>query len=172
MLTKADLASADVIEGWLRDMALTPVRRTDPASNWLLEFTVPGSNPLVMNVVNPRVLPRGIMFICGMLAAPGHDAAFQALEEPRRKQFWVDLRTLMSREYVEFQAEGVVTECPKSVRVTVVRFDDGLNLDSFARTISSVCKACSDAMAYFTDVLGDPNQPAGGEFAFRKTGTQ
>jgi hypothetical protein len=172
MLTKADVATPEVIEGWLHDLSLATTRRTDPASNWMLEFTVPGPNPLVLNVVNPKAVPRAVMFVCGLMAAPGHEVAFKALDDSTRRKFWMDLRALLSREFVEFQAEGAITECPKSVRVTAVRFDDGLTLDSFARTLSSVCKACADAVAYFTDNLGDPNAPAGGEFAFKKTGTQ
>ena len=172
MLTKADIATPDVIEGWLQDMALATTRRSDPASNWMLEFTVLGQNPLVLNVVNPKVLPRGVMFVCGMMAAPGHEAAFKALDEAHRRAFWRNLRTNLTREFVEFQADGVVTECPKSIRITAVRFDDGLTLDSFGRTLSSVCKAVADAMAHFNDNLGDPFPPASGEFAFKKTGTQ
>jgi len=172
MLTKDDLATPTVIEGWLQDMALKCIPRTDPASNWMLEFTVPAQNPLVLSVVNPKVIPRGIMFVCGMLAAPGHEAAFNKLDDARRVAFWRQLRTSLSREFVEFQAEGVITECPKSIRITAVRFDDGLTLDSFSRTLSSVCKAVADAMMHFNDFLGDPAPPATGEFAFKKTGTQ
>jgi len=171
MLTKADVATPDVIEGWLHDMALVTARKTDAGSNWMLEFTVPGQNPLVMNVVNPKVLPRAVMFVCGMMAAPGHDTAFNALSEADRRGFWQKLRSTLNREFVEFQAEGVVTECPKSIRITAVRFDDGLTLDSFGRTMSSVCKACADAVALFTEYLGDPGAPSS-EFAFRKTATQ
>ena len=61
------------------------------------------------------------------------------------------------------------TECPKALRVTAVRFDDGLTLDSFARTVSSVCKACSDIVVLFSERLGDLEPQAGGEFAFKKT---
>lgn len=172
MLTKADLATPNVIEGWLQDLAMTSARRNDPQSNWALEFTVPSQSPLVLNVVNPKVLPRAIMFVCGMLAAPGHETAFKTLDEARRLEFWRQLRTILSREFVEFQAEGVVTECPKTIRVTACRFDDGLTLDSFARTMTSVCKAIADAMNHFTDNLGNPDSPASGEFAFKKTGTQ
>lgn len=172
MLTKADVATPNVIEGWLHDMALASTRRSDPSSNWMLEFTVPGPNPLVVNVVNPKAVPRAVMFVCGLAPAPGHDAAFKALDEDTRKKFWQQLRATLTREYVEFQADGVVTECPKSVRVTAVRFDDGLTLDSFGRTLSSVCKGCADAIAHFTEYLGDPGAPTGGEFAFKKTGTQ
>ncbi len=172
MLTKADIATPDVIEGWLHDLSLATTRRVDAASNWMLDFTVPGPNPLVVNVVNPKSIPRAIMFVCGLAAAPGHETAFKALDEATRKTFWPRLRNLLSREFVEFQAEGALTECPKSVRITAVRFDDGLTLDSFGRTLSSVCKTASDAIAFFTEHLGDPGAPAGGEFAFKKTGTQ
>jgi hypothetical protein len=172
MLTKADVATPNVIEGWLHDMSIATALRADPASNWMLEFTVPGSNPLVVNVVNPKALPRAVMFVCGLVAAPGHEAAFKALDEGSRKKFWQQLRATLNREFVEFQADGAWTECPKSVRVTAVRFDDGLTLDSFGRTLNSVCKACGDAIAHFTDNLGDPSPPLGGEFAFKKTGTQ
>ncbi len=172
MLTKADIATPNVIEGWLQDMALATQRRSDPTSNWMLEFTVPGPNPLVVDVVNPKAIPRAVMFVCGMLAAPGHDAAFKALPEGERRAFWQQLRATLNREFVEFQVDGTWDECPKSVRITAVRFDDGLTLDSFGRTLSSVCKAVTDAMVHFTDRLGNPAPPDSGEFAFKKTGTQ
>ena len=53
-----------------------------------------------------------------------------------------------------------------------MRFDDGLNLDSFARSVSSVCKACNDIVVHFSERLGEPDAPAGGEFAFKKSATQ
>src|ERR1700722_17919084 len=108
MLTKADVATPEVIEGWLNDLALATPRRSDPASNWMLEFTVPGANPLLINAVNPKALPRAIMLVCGMKAAPGHEIAFQALDAEHRLSFWRGLRTLLSREWVEWQVDGVM----------------------------------------------------------------
>ncbi len=173
MLNRTDLATPTVIEGWLHDLAIAATRRTDAASNWALEFTVAGPSPLVLSAVNPKSVPRAVMLVCGMSAAPAHIEAFNTLPDSARKEFWQQLRITLNREYVEFQVEGnVPTECPKTLRVTAIRFDDGLTLDSFARSISSVCKACGDAVAHFTDRLGDPNAPLGGEFAFKKVGTQ
>jgi hypothetical protein len=173
MLTKADLATPDIIEGWLHDMALNTTRRNDGTNNWNLEFTVNGSTTLVVNVVNPKSLPRAVMLVCGMQIVPGHAATFKTLSEEKRIAFWSDLRTLLSREYVEFQLEGVaVVEAPKTLRVSSVRFDDGLTLDSFARSLASVCKACGDIVPFVMERLGDPNAPAGGEFAFKKSATQ
>jgi hypothetical protein len=51
-----------------------------------------------------------------------------------------------------------------------MRFDDGLTLDSFARTMSSVSKACFDGCALFLERLGDLGPAPGGEFAFKKLG--
>ena len=173
MLTKSDLADPTVIEGWLRDMGLTPTRRTDPGNNWNLEFTVSGASQLVISCVNPKSIPRAIMLVCGMAAAPDHLSAYSKLDEARRTEFWRQLRTTLTREFVEFQIDGTpVSECPKMLRLSAVRFDDGLTLDSFARSLSSVCKACADAVAHFTDRLGDARPPADGEFAFKKLATQ
>ncbi|HEV2700700.1 MAG TPA: DUF2299 family protein [Steroidobacteraceae bacterium] len=170
MTTQTDMTTPTVVEGWLRDLGLTPIRRPDGTNNWNIEFTVAGSTTLVMNVVNPKSIPRAIMVVCGMSPVPGHVTSFLTLDEGQRLSFWKDLRTLLSREFVEYQLEGTaVVECPRTLRVTAVRFDDGLTLDSFARSVSSVCKACSDAVVHFTERLGDPNLPASGEFAFKKT---
>lgn len=173
MLTKDQVTSPTVLEGWLRDLGLPPTVRQDGMNNWNLEFTVTGSNTLIMNVVNPKSIPRAVMLVCGMSPVAGHVAAFQALSTEQRQLFWRDLRMLLSREFVEFQLEGTPgVECPKVLRISAVRFDDGLTLDSFSGTLSSVCKACGDAIYLFTERLGDLNAPAGGEFAFKKSATQ
>jgi hypothetical protein len=173
MLTKADLATPTIFEGWLRDLSLTPTQRQDGMNNWNLEFTVSGANTLIMNLVNPKSLPRAIMLVCGMSPVAAHVTAFKNLSEQQRTAFWRDMRTMLSREFIEFQLEGTpVLECPRVLRINAVRFDDGLNLDSFSRTLSSVCKACGDAIVMFTERLGDPSVPAGGEFAFKKSANQ
>jgi hypothetical protein len=173
MLTKSDLTTSTIIEGWLRDLALTPIQRPDGANTWNVEFTVPGQPTFIMNVVNPKPFPRAIMLICGMTPVASHVEAFQRLDEAHRIAFWKDLRSLLSREFVEFHVEGAaVKECPKALRVTAMRFDDWLSLDSFARTLSSVSKACGDIVVLFTERLGETTAPAGGEFAFKKSATQ
>jgi hypothetical protein len=162
MLTKSDLADPTLIEGWLRDMNLVPIRKADSVNNWNVEFTIAaGTSPLAIAVVNPRSIPRAIMFVCGLAAAPDHMNAFKNLDEDLRKDFWNQLRSTLNREFVEYQIEGTPgIECPKTVRVSAVRFDDGLTLDSFARTLSSVCKAAADAATHYSDRLGSPRRPA------------
>jgi hypothetical protein len=173
MLNKTDLTTPDAIEGWLHDLSLTCVRRTDAASNWALEFTIAGASPLVLSAVNPKSVPRAVMLVCAMTAAPEHIEKFKTLEESGRRKFWQEMRDTLNREYIEFQLDGTPpSECPRMLRVTAIRFDDGLSLDSFARSISSVCKAAAAAVAKFTDHFENPNAPASGEFAFKKVGTQ
>ena len=173
MQNKIDLTTPTVIEGWLHDLGLSCVRRTDASSNWSLEFTVVGPNPLVLSAVNPKSVPRGVMLVCGLTSAPAHTQVFKTLDEATRTQFWQKMRDTLNREFVEYQLDGnPPSDCPKMVRVTAIRFDDGLTLDSFARSIASVCKAAASAVALYTDRLGDPNAPTGGEFAFKKVGTQ
>ncbi len=160
MVTKSDLAEPTLIEGWLRDMNLAPVRKSDAVNNWNVEFTIAaGTSPLAIAVVNPRTIPRAIMLVCGLAAAPEHMSAFKELNEDLRREFWNQLRATLNREWVEYQIEGAaIVECPKTVRVSAVRFDDGLTLDSFARTLSSVCKAAADAATHYTDRLGNPRR--------------
>jgi hypothetical protein len=173
MLNKSDLTTPDVIEGWLHDLGLTCTRRTDAASNWSLEFSIAGPSPLVLSAVNPKSVARAVMLVCAMTAAPEHIEKFKTLDDGARRKFWQGMRDTLNREYVEFQIDGTPpSECPKMLRITAIRFDDGLTLDSFARTISSVCKAAASAVAQFTDNLENPNAPTSGEFAFKKVGTQ
>jgi hypothetical protein len=173
MLTKSDLITPDAIDAWLRDMALTSARRNDGTNNWNLEFTVAGSTTLVVNVVNPKAIPRAVMIVCGMQIVPGHAQTFKTFDEAQRTAFWKDLRTLLSRDFIEFQIEGAaIVEAPRTLRVSALRFDDGLTLDSFAHSLAAVCKACGDVVRFFIERLGDPATPAEGEFAFKKSSTQ
>jgi hypothetical protein len=169
MLTKEDVATPTIVEGWLRDLSLTPTLRPDPLNTWNLEFTVSGPPTLIMNVANSKTLPRAILLMCGLSPMAVHATVFQGFTAAQRSAFWKDLRALLSRDAIDFQIEGVVTECPKAVRVSAMRFDDGLSLDAFARTVSAVCKACFDLVFFFTDRLGDP---IAAEAALKKTAAQ
>jgi hypothetical protein len=161
MLTKADLADPKIIEGWVRDLALTPTRREDGTNNWHIQFQTGGVNAFTISCVNPKALPRAIMLVCGMVAAPENVTAFNTLTQAQKKAFWERLRDTLNRESVEFQIEGTpIDECPKTMRVTAVRFDDGLSLDSFAHSLALVCKASSDAVAHFNESLTDARSRA------------
>jgi hypothetical protein len=60
-------------------------------------------------------------------------------------------------------------QCPKTFTVTATRWDDGLNLDTLAFTISNVHKAIMDACALFDERLGVMSSAFGGDFAFKRS---
>jgi hypothetical protein len=173
MLTKSDLATPTLIEGWLRDIAFTPIQRQDPTSNWNIEFTLTGQTPLSLRVINTTAIPRAITVVCILGTAPEHVTVFNRLGEAARREFWRQLRATLNREFVEFQIQGTaLVECPTMIQLTATRYDDGLTLDSFARTVASVIKASFDAMFFYHERLGEIGAASGGEFAFKKLDVQ
>ena len=167
-----DLKHSTKIEAWLRDIGCTPGPVTlDPAMNWAIEVTFPPGIRMV--VFNLKSSPRAVMVQARMAPLQAQVEAFGALEEDSRREFWGALRSTLNREFTEFQVQGAPFECPASFLVSATRWDDGLTLDSFARTLSSVNKACLDGSAVFEERLGTGGPAAvGGEFAFKKLGMQ
>jgi hypothetical protein len=53
--------------------------------------------------------------------------------------------------------------------IDVARFDDGLTLDSFARSLSSVNKAYLDGCNFFGEQFGTRGPMSRGEFEFKRT---
>lgn len=167
-----DLKRSTKIEAWLRDMGCTPGPvPLEPAINWALEVTIPPGTHMV--VFNLKQAPRAVMVQARMVPIAAQIEAFGVLEEDSRREFWQALRSTLNREFTEFQIEGAPFECPASFTVSATRWDDGLTLDSFARTLSSVNKACLDGSAVFDEHLGTGSPAAvGGEFAFKKLDVQ
>jgi len=53
--------------------------------------------------------------------------------------------------------------------INVARFDDGLTLDSFARSLSSVNKAYLDGSNFFGEQFGTRGPMSRGEFEFKRS---
>jgi hypothetical protein len=167
-----DLKRSTKIEAWLRDIGCTPVPvPLEPATNWAVAVTIPPGTHMV--VFNLKQAPRAVIVQARMVPLPAQSEAFGALEEDSRREFWQELRSTLNREFTEFQLEGAPYNCPAAFVVSATRWDDGLTLDSFARTLSSVNKACLDGSAVFEEHLGTGGPAAvGGEFAFKKIDVQ
>jgi hypothetical protein len=175
MTTKSAGMNQQLIEGWLRDIGCTPEPQTLARMNWALKVNFPpdGAATLSLTVGNPIQIPRGVFIACHITPSPEHVDAFNRQEPKVRREFWQLLRNTLNRETIEFQIEGIPTqECPKSFQVSATRFDDGLTLDSFARSMSSVLKGCIDGVSCFQDRLGDPVPAAANQFASNRAGTQ
>jgi hypothetical protein len=102
--------------------------------------------------------------------SPEHLELFGTFENEDKQAFLNDLQSTLNREFVEFQFEGAGTglSCPTAFLITAIRYDDGLSLDSLARTVSSVYKAELAGISCVQQKLGQRNFPAGGgDFPFK-----
>ena len=81
-------------------------------------------------------------------------------------------RFSMSGVAPDFKLEGVsaVLDCPTLFQVSVTRFADGLNMDSFARSMSMVFHTELNATWLVKRYLGPREGGHGGRFDFRKAG--
>lgn len=171
--TKVRKIDQPLIEGWLRDIMLTWVQLPpNPRTAWGFEVTLPPVGVKVL-VYQMRQAPRGLMVSATMTVPPEQVAAFNQLDDDARRQFWVDLRATLSRPYIEFNLQGqALVGCPNNFTVMATRWDEGLNLDTFAFSISSVHKTLMDACALFDERLGVMGPSFGGDFAFKKSSIQ
>jgi hypothetical protein len=160
------------ILGWVADMQLTPARAPSNGElSWGYEAML--ATGFRVGIFQPKRAPRALLIQMKVMSRPDHAESFDGLEEDAKRAFWRELRSTLNREFTEFQLEGkLYEECPKSFLVTETIWDDGLSLNNFARSISSVQKACLDACALFDEQLGSTGPATGGEFAFKKIGLQ
>jgi hypothetical protein len=174
MKAESESASGARVRDWLRDIGCTPILRSNPELNWAYEVDFPPKSPTRVTVQNQKNLPRAVLIVSRTLVSPVQIAAFENLEEDARQEFWraLGLR-LNSHDFVEFNIEGVPPNtCPTAFQIVVTRWDDGLTLDSFARSLSSVNKAYFDACAFFHEHFGTSGPAAGGEFDFKRLTVQ
>lgn len=173
MVVKSGLSSPLQIGEWLRDMGLTPEMKNDPNANWVFEVAYPQNGQYRFAIANPKALPRAVTIAARLAPTAEQVRAFRDLEGDVKQEFWRTLRSILNREFVEFQIEGTpLSDCPIAFQVSAVRYDDGLTLDSLHRTLSSVNKACLDGCAFFEERLGGAGPASGGEFEFKRLGIQ
>lgn len=173
MSISKEFSNGSLIEGWLRDTGCQPVIRQLPEVNWAYEVNFPPQGPAKLTIFNPAKLPRAVIILSRTIVPATHIKAFDALDEDSRREFLERLRATLNREFIEFHLEMPPTGgCPAGFQMSVTRFDHGVTLDSFVRSLSSVNKAYLDASACFQQYLGDPGTPAGGEFEFEKLRVQ
>lgn len=163
-----------VILGWLKDMGLEPVTIPDQQASAHYAVQYPKGNPANhIEILCPNELPRAVVIGTKTSLSPEHSAAFGDLDVDAQQEFLRDLTYELNRDYVEYTLEQDPTSGrPVSFHVTAVRYDDGLTLDSFARTVSSVFKGQIAGVMCVRRHLGTMPPAGGSEFAFRKLGIQ
>ena len=164
--------SSGLIEGWIKDMGCHPRKVPVGNANWNFEVDYPVSTPHRMVVLNPVTAPRAVIIGVKVEFSPEHVGAFGLLEDYDKQKFMDDLQATLNREFVEFTFDDGVPitglSCPKSFQITAIRYEDGLSLDSFARTVSSVYKTEFAAlMCVQRHLRGDDIPGPGGDFGFK-----
>ena len=160
------------IEGWLRKLGATPVRIRDPQTSWHFEFDFPLGTPHRMHTIGPRERPEAVVILSGATVSPEHLKGFDELDDDDKAAFLWALRKTLNQDFAEFALqgphEGLV--CPASFQITATRFEDGLSLDSFARSIASVYKTELAGIMCVQEHLGPKSYGTGGRFDFKRIG--
>jgi hypothetical protein len=128
------------IEAWLRQLGTSPKSLSSTEGNdWQLQFVFPPGSQQTLACFAPRV-PTGSTVISVNYPLSGGESAYDLLTEVQRNAFLQELRQVLSRDHLYHDiAPGTKPgACPRSFAVFDMRFDDGLTLDSFARSIITV----------------------------------
>jgi hypothetical protein len=169
MLTQVTKAQ---VEEWLGVIGCTPVDQMDPQAVWHVEFDYPTKTPHRMHVVSPKQTPIATIIAAGSQLKPDHLERFAELDEDAKTEFIWDLRHALNRLEVDFRVDGAVgpLDCPKQFQISVTRYPDGLNLDSFAMSLGSVYKTELHVAWLIEQHLGGTGPTPGGRFDFKKLG--
>lgn len=131
------------VEAWLTQLGCKPAAVTSIEGNvWQLQFVFPPGSQQTLACFAPRT-PEGSTVISVNYPLMQAEAVYDSLSETERALFQQELRSVLSRDHLYHDvAPGQKPGgCPRSFAVFDMRFDDGLTLDSFARSIISVSNA-------------------------------
>jgi hypothetical protein len=128
------------IESWLRQLGCTPgAVKSVEGNEWQMQFVFPPGSQQNMACFSPRT-PTGATVISVNYPLGRGEAAYDALSDVQKGAFLQELRLTLSRDhlYHDIAPGATPTSCPRSFAAFDVRFDDGLTLGSFARSIIAV----------------------------------
>jgi hypothetical protein len=128
------------IESWLRQLGCAPgAVKSIEGNEWQMQFVFPPGSQQNMACFSPRT-PAGSTVISVNYPLGRGEAAYDALSDLQKGAFFQELRLVLSRDslYHDIAPGPTPASCPRSFAVFDMRFDDGLTLDSFARSIIAV----------------------------------
>jgi hypothetical protein len=160
------------VEEWLKAVGCTPTRQDDPNAEWHVQFDYPVRSPHVMHVIAPKNPSGSVVIATATQVSKEHVDAFGELDEEGKRDFLWGLRRALNQLDVDFQLEGAQgpLDLPSRYQVSQVRYLDGINRDSFMRSLGSVFKAELNATWTFVEKLGDNGQGPGMRFDFKRLG--
>jgi hypothetical protein len=163
----------ELVAGWIKDMGLSPTPTPDPSGHWRYSVSIPpNQGERHLEVFGMTSMPRALIIGAKTVISPEHRAVLVALDADAKREFHAALIKSLDREFIEYNIEhDTLSQDVLSFVVQAARFDDGLTLDSFARSVNSVYKAQIGGIQCVQQHLGG-STPQGGEFAFRKLGMQ
>lgn len=131
------------IEAWLRQLGCAPSAVNSIEGNeWQMQFVFPPGSQQNMACFSPRT-PAGATVVSVNYPLGRGEQAFELLTDVQKGAFMQELRLVLSRDYLyhDIAPGATPTSCPRSFASFDMRFDDGLTLDSFARSIIAVSNA-------------------------------
>jgi hypothetical protein len=160
------------VEGWLKDMGLTPIPQADPKAEWHFLVHYPANGPTSVDVLSPKGQPGKIMIICGVELSHDHREAFDKLDDDGKNDFLWRFRHTINVPESDFALDGAdgVLDCPSRFQIASARYEDGLTLDSFASSVGAVFKTHLRAIWVIQEHLSPRNFGTGGRFDFKRLG--
>jgi hypothetical protein len=167
-------APQDQIEAWLRLLGCTPTATTDPQAKWNLSFDYPARSQHRMGVANPVAIPSAAVIAAGVILTPQHLQKFSSFDDDEKESFLWSLLQKANSPETDFQFFDVNErlDCPTRIQFSVVRYADGLTLDSFAHSVGAVFKIELATMWLVEEHLGGGGTDGGTgrRFDFKKLG--
>ena len=159
-------------EAWLVRLGSTPVEMDDPQTDWHLRFDYPAKSPHMMHAAQPKGQPDMVVLLSGLDVAHSHLKRFEELDQDSQETFLLDLKKTLTHDSHDFKFEGVENErdCPKKIIIQCTRYEDGLSLDSFARSVSAVFKGFLRAILVTRSHLQGNGPGNADRFDFKKLG--
>lgn len=152
----------ETVASWLEALQCEYRSVDDAQMEWRYEVRYPPRRPdHVMHVAGvPGPMPSlAIASVTRM--SPRHRQRFEGLPDDEKRVFLFGLRHSLNDPLVDFEMRGGGgLECPEAFQVSVRRFEDGLTLDSFARSVGAVYKVELGAVWYIQETLDrEPGMP-------------
>lgn len=150
------------VASWLEALQCEFKPVDDPAMDWRYEVKYPSRrHEHIMHVAGvPGTVPSlAIASITRM--SERHIQRFSGLPDDEKRVFLFGLRHTLNTPEVDFELKGAGgLECPEAFQVSVRRFEDGLSLDEFARSLGAVYKVELSAVWFIQETLDqDPTSP-------------
>ena len=128
------------VHEWLRTLGFAVKDHPNPNAAWHLQFEYPHTHQ--MHALAPHGSEGVVIVATGVTTWPQHRAAWTALPDARRTELMYELQRILNAGEADHAFEGVagVNDFPAVIQITSTRYEDGLSLDSFARTVRELYK--------------------------------